>query len=149
MSAPVLVAPNAVTCIGCGRSRARDNRSLSRFCGTCVQARRRGTGVDAVDAALRRRFGHVRQGDWAERAACTAAPRDTWPAFGTSEDARRGHAIPITAVAAAREYCARCPVIDECATYAAAVRAFGLWGGQWRSITGAVRDIHTMTGSTS
>lgn len=54
-------------------------------------------------------------------------------------------AIPMAAVDAAQRYCAVCPVLIECDTFARTHRAVGLWGGRWRPEVGLTREIRTLT----
>jgi WhiB family redox-sensing transcriptional regulator len=57
-------------------------------------------------------------GSWAGRAACATADPETFFPVGNEQDA------------AAKQYCARCPVCDFCRHYAlAANEEFGVWGG--------------------
>jgi WhiB family transcriptional regulator, redox-sensing transcriptional regulator len=57
-------------------------------------------------------------GPWAGRAACTTADPETFFPVGNEPNA------------AAKQYCARCPVCDSCRDYAlAAGEEFGVWGG--------------------
>lgn len=57
--------------------------------------------------------------DFFERAAC----RGRWDVMLFIDESP-------TAVARAKEFCARCPVVEECRDYAFDVRAdYGVWGG--------------------
>ncbi|MCO7192303.1 WhiB family transcriptional regulator [Pseudonocardia sp. McavD-2-B] len=83
---------------------------------------------------------------WKTRAACrnTAQPQafdmpDAWPYPGPTPDAQ----------SAARRYCDRCPVLDECRALAdelagGAYPVTGLWAGEWRTTKGR-KAIRTAT----
>jgi len=67
---------------------------------------------------------------WMSRGACREANQELF--FGTKEQAQQ----------VARQYCAVCPVIAECATYADLRYLEGLWGGEFRTSTGAGRGAY-------
>jgi len=58
-------------------------------------------------------------GAWVEDAACAGTAPDVFTDPADVDD-----------VAAASRVCAGCPVVQECAAYAAAARCHGVWGGQ-------------------
>lgn len=68
---------------------------------------------------------------WRDHAAC--AGRTDWP-FRTT---RKTDARPNLDERDATRVCAGCPVIDECAAFAAAIRPpYGVWAGRvWRPLT--------------
>ena len=61
--------------------------------------------------------------DWRDRAACRDADRDLFFPIGRDD-------VDRPEIDAAREICARCPVLDDCLAYALATRQpDGVWGG--------------------
>lgn len=140
---------------GCGREVARvpDRPGVLRrvglgCCGSCYAERREAQG--------RPLSGRKRRSDaaptpspadlaWTEQAACGESPnRD---AFAMPDGSSRW--VPARAVVAARRYCGRCPVIDECDAYAHRWREVGLWGGRWWPRKGDPVEIHTVSGIAS
>ncbi len=74
--------------------------------------------------------------EWHQRAACRGAGTD---AFYPSRGQRPGPA---------RELCARCPVIEDCAE-AGRAEEYGIWGGLSERARRAIRPPRTATARTS
>lgn len=66
---------------------------------------------------------------WREHSACRNAD---WRLFSPPEDGERQRSYPTRAVEAAA-YCRRCPVLEQCRTYADENREVGVWAGAWRN----------------
>jgi hypothetical protein len=66
---------------------------------------------------------------WTHQAACRGVPDPN--IFYTENPRHSGPSREVTATA--QQYCAHCPVIAACATYADQERCEGLWGGVWRN----------------
>ncbi|MFE2751599.1 WhiB family transcriptional regulator [Actinosynnema sp. NPDC059335] len=64
-------------------------------------------------------------------AACRGLKPDQLEAF-FGDDGERRKPVPLRVQAAARRYCAHCPVRRECGDRADERRDEGLWGGVWR-----------------
>ena len=72
-------------------------------------------------------------GKWVERGACkTATPAE-------KEDFFPGRGNSVGQCARAKKFCARCPVVDECATYALQFSKHDLIG-VWGNMTGEERE---------
>lgn len=97
-------------------------------------------GPDTTEPAIEQPATPEAETEWKERAACRSAVE---PRAFEMPDGYRGGGPTTAAQLAGRRYCARCPVIDQCRGLAdeisesAAWPAVGLWGGEWRSFTGA------------
>lgn len=145
---------------GCGREVARHPdrpgvlRRVSRGrCGTCYRQLRADEGQPCrpADAGHRKRRSDAAplptpaDLEWTERAVCGESPnRD---AFTAPDGSSRW--VPARAVIAARRYCGRCPVLDECDAYATRFQQTGLWGGRWWPRQGEPVEIHTVSGIAS
>lgn len=163
---------NVHSCLDCARPMQQDRRKVAGWaplpdvarheargrCQNCCQTQRN----DGVSGRQRRRAAAleqlravvaevaagagIRADDlaWGERAACRGA-RD--PEQFAMPDQHRGGPTA-GAVLAARRFCAACPVLAECAAFAARTHAVdrpvtGLWGGEWRTGVGSVVPITT------
>lgn len=141
-------------CLGCQRLCAPRNSPVPGYprhaghglCDACYQtARRPETG--RTRRVVARRVG-IAGPAWEVMEALRGAAckgEDTELFVADADDDKYGRSVPDRAVIAARRWCAHCPVLVECQTFADRYREVGLWGAEWRTVSGTVRPIRTKT----
>lgn len=123
-------------CRGCLRDLFLYGDPGSRYCGACLKSKR--THPDVALADMRNGRSEIlpaerpiADGSWRASSFCWGAPLEP---FESADTAVSQH-VPRAAYDTVAQYCAHCPVLDQCGAEADDHEYPGVWGGAYRYST--------------